>query len=240
MTGGRDLRRSVRLFSTFRLEQTRPEVFYGAIAQDSIELIADHHVVSGAMVVDVGAGREQFAEAFAAQGARYIAVDPDVSLLEPARPGGLTVLADGYHLPMADGTVDIAFSSNVLEHVAEPRRLVEEMTRITKPGGIVVVSYTNWLGPWGGHETAPYHFLGGYRAARRYARKHGHPPKNNFGESLFPISVADGLAIASSTPGTVLLDERPRYHPDWATWVLRVPGLREFVTWNLWFVLRRV
>ena len=248
MARHRDLKRSVRLFSTFRLEQSEPSVFYGAIAADSIELITDHHRVPGSIVVDVGAGRQQFADAFALQDAYYVAIDPDVSLLdptvaastEPDRAVGHTVLGDGYHLPIADASVDISFSSNVLEHVADPRALVAEMVRVTKPGGIIVVSFTNWLGPWGGHETAPFHFLGGYRAARRYARKHGHPPKNNFGESLFALSVAEGLDIARSMPGTVVLDERPRYHPDWATWVLRVPGLREFVTWNLWFVLRRV
>ena len=36
-----------------------------------------------------------------------------------------------------------------------------------------------------------------------------------------------------------VLDARPRYHPSWATWVVRLPGLREIVTWNLLLVLRR-
>jgi hypothetical protein len=31
----------------------------------------------------------------------------------------------------------------------------------------------------------------------------------------------------------------PRYHPWWATWVVRVPGLREILAWNLVIVLRR-
>ena len=39
------------------------------------------------------------------------------------------------------------------------------MVRVTKPGGLVFVSYTVWWGPWGGHETAPWHYLGG-----RFAR----------------------------------------------------------------------
>jgi hypothetical protein len=30
----------------------------------------------------------------------------------------------------------------------------------------------------------------------------------------------------------------PRYHPRWARWVVRVPGLREVAAWNVVIVLR--
>ena len=78
-------------------------------------------------------------------------------------------------LPFADASVDICLSSNVAEHVPQPWRLGREMLRVTKPGGLAVLSYTVWLGPFGGHETGLWHYLGGARAAARYARKHGHP-----------------------------------------------------------------
>lgn len=35
-------------------------------------------------------------------------------------------------------------------------------------------------------------------AAARYTRRHGHPPKNNYGSSLFAVSVADGLRWRST------------------------------------------
>jgi len=71
--------------------------------------------------------------------------------------------------------------------------MLAEMTRVTRPGGIVFVTFTNWLSPDGGHETSPWHYLGGERAAARYQRKHGKTPKNRFGDSLCPISVAEVL-----------------------------------------------
>ena len=61
--------------------------------------------------------------------------------------------------------------------------------------GIVFVAFTNWLSPWGGHETSPWHYLGGERAARRYQRRHGEPPKNRYGRSLYPVSVADAQLV---------------------------------------------
>ena len=95
------------------------------------------------------------------------------------------------------GVVDVCFSANVLEHVPDWRAMLAEMVRVTKPGGIIVVSFTNWLSPWGGHETSPWHYLGGDRAARRYQRRHGRPPKNRFGSSLYPVSVAGGAALGA-------------------------------------------
>ena len=55
-------------------------------------------------------------------------------------------------LPFADNSVDICLSSNVAEHVPRPWELGGEMLRVTRPGGLVVLSYTVWLGPFGGHE----------------------------------------------------------------------------------------
>ena len=31
----------------------------------------------------------------------------------------------------------------------------------------------------------------------------------------------------------------PRYHPSWARWTIRVPGVREVVAWNAVIVLER-
>ena len=83
-------------------------------------------------------------------------------------PAG-TVIGDGMNLPFRDDSVDLCYSSNVLEHVPRPWDMADEMLRVTRPGGIAFISYTVWYGPWGGHETAPWHYLGGARARRRYA-----------------------------------------------------------------------
>ncbi len=43
----------------------------------------------------------------------------------------------------------------------------------------------------------------------------------------------------AQAPRAEVLDVRPRYHPDWATWMARVPGVREAASWNVVVVLRR-
>ena len=205
------------------------------LARDSVRMVGEHGSLAGRTVLDVGAGPVQFAAAFAAAGARYVALDADPAELR-TRPA---VAGRGERLPVADRSVDVCFSSNVVEHVPAPWRFADELVRVTRPGGLVVVAYTNWLSPWGGHETSPWHYLGGYPAAERYGRRYGHPPKNRYGAGLYPVSVAAGLRWATGRPDADLVDARPRYLPAYARPLLRVPGLREIATWNLWLVLRR-
>ena len=124
-------------------------------------------------------------DAFTRAGATYYSVDVDSDLADDtgSPPDGSS--ASGTDLPFRTGSFDVAYSSNVLEHVSDPWRVADEMLRVVRPGGLAFISYTVWYGPWGGHETAPWHFLGGHRARRRYVRRLGREPKNRFGESLF-------------------------------------------------------
>ncbi|MDY3128361.1 MAG: class I SAM-dependent methyltransferase [Corynebacterium sp.] len=239
------LRRSIKLLRSFKYEQTRPDVFYGGLATDTAAqiaaLAADCSLsLADAPVLDVGGGPGYFAAAFAHHGAHYFGVEPDAGEMSAA---GISVAnavrGDGTALPFADDTFSVVYSSNVAEHIPHPFDMAEEMVRVTRPGGLMVFSYTVWLGPFGGHETGLWpHYLGGHFARRRYEKKNGHPPKNVFGTSLFALSARAGLRWARSTPHTVVATF-PRYHPAWAWWITRVPILREFLTSNLVIVLQK-
>lgn len=231
------LARSVRLFRLFLREQSDPALFYSAFAEDSVAMLADVVDLAGRTVLDVGGGPGFFARSFAGAGARYVGVEVDAPVDAPAE--ALALRGSGTALPVRTASVDVAYCSNVLEHVADGRRLADELVRVTRPGGVVFLSFTPWLSPWGGHETAPWHYLGGRRAADRYARRTGHRPKNDFGTTLFAYRVSAALRWAHSRPDVEVVRAYPRYHPWWAWWVVRVPGLREVVTWNLALVLRR-
>jgi SAM-dependent methyltransferase len=242
-SGGHDLgdglRRSVALIRAFRVEQTDPDRFYSLLAADSVTTLRDVIPLERRLVVDVGAGPEQFARAFRAAGARYLPVDHDPSVAS-VQSGG--VVATAAALPFADDTVDVVFTSNLLEHVEEPEAVADELLRVVRRGGVLVISYTNWLSPWGGHETSPYHWLGGRRAHDRYTRKHGHPPKNRIDVTLFRVSVRQMLAWVRGVEADDRVDVlrlQPRYLPGWARHVLRLPGVREVLTWNLLIVLRK-
>lgn len=235
------LARSRELFAAFRYEQSDPARFYTLLAEDSARQVAHYTELAGRTLLDVGGGPGYFADAFRARGAHYVGLDADAGELSlhgrDVTEG--TVLGSGMALPFRTGAVDITYSSNVLEHVPDPELMADEMVRVTRPGGLVFLSYNSWYAPNGGHETAPWHYLGGRRAADRYARTHGRRPKNDFGTSLYKTSVAQMLRWLDRQTAVDTVDVTPRYHPAWARWVVRVPVAREVATWNLLLVLRK-
>jgi SAM-dependent methyltransferase len=235
------LARSRTLLKAFSYEQSDPARFYSLLAADSARQVAHYVELTGKTLLDVGGGPGYFADAFRDLGARYVGLDADVGelSLHGREVTQDTVLGSGMALPFATGSVDVCYSSNVLEHVSQPELMADEMVRVTKPGGTVFLSYNNWLAPNGGHETAPWHYLGGHRAAARYALKQGKRPKNEYGVSLFKTSVAQMLRWLDHQGGVDVIDVLPRYHPSWARWIVKVPVAREVGTWNLLMVLRK-
>jgi SAM-dependent methyltransferase len=235
------LSRSIRLFRLFLAEQADPETFYASLAEDAVQQVAGHCELDGQTVVDVGGGGGWFTAAFQARGAHCYLFEPDPAELHgrTTAPAG-AVVADGYWLPVRDGGADVAFSSNVLEHVPDPIGLIEEMIRVTRPGGLVYLSFTNWYSPWGGHEMSPWHYLGPEYAKRRYIRRHQRKPKHEYGVNLFPVHVGRVLRAMRARADIEIVEARPHYYPRWCRLLVRLPGLREFATWNLRLIMRRI
>lgn len=70
--------------------------------------------------------------------------------LDPERIIGAT----GESLPFEDNHFDIVYSSNVLEHTADPMQVLREAVRVVKPGGIVQLVCPNYLSYFDGHYAA--------------------------------------------------------------------------------------
>jgi ubiquinone/menaquinone biosynthesis C-methylase UbiE len=64
------------------------------------------------------------------------------------------VTADMTALPFADGAFNKTVSVAALEFVADEKRTVAELFRVTKPGGVVVVATLNSLSPWAARRSA--------------------------------------------------------------------------------------
>lgn len=233
--------RSAHLVQLFRHEATDPDAFYTFLADDTVECLEGFGPVAGAMAIDIGGGPGYTAEALRGAGARCAVVEySDDELTLHGRTPVDAVRGDARSLPFRDGSVDLVHSSNVIEHLEGWDAMLDEMVRVLRPGtGVGYLSFSNWFSPWGGHETSPWHYFGGHFAVRRYEQHYGRPPKNSFGTTLFRLDIGPVLRWFEARDDVEISRVAPRYLPDWMQWIVRVPAVREFLTWNIAIVFRR-
>ncbi len=53
---------------------------------------------------------------------------------------GSDIVADVHDVPVANNTYSTAVSFDALEHFENPIKVVSEMVRVTKPGGLIIIS----------------------------------------------------------------------------------------------------
>lgn len=114
---------------------------------------------AGAKVLDMGAGSCPYRPLFAH--CRYQTQDfagLDADQLRHGNYGDIDYRCDIASVPVPDGEFDAILCTEVLEHVREPIKVVQEMARILKPGGRLML--TAPLGS--GIHQEPYHYYGGY------------------------------------------------------------------------------
>jgi 2-polyprenyl-6-hydroxyphenyl methylase / 3-demethylubiquinone-9 3-methyltransferase len=104
----------------------------------------------GAAALDVGCGGGLLAEEFARLGCRVTGVDPSETALAVARAhakaSGLDITyaaGAGEALPVADGAFPIVYCCDVLEHVADPARVVTACAQKLAPGGVFLFDTIN-------------------------------------------------------------------------------------------------
>lgn len=129
------------------------------------------HLLEGQMpppparVLEVGCGGGQLLRHLRQKGydVRGCELSPELVALHAGTEWEHAVFrASGTALPEPDGSYDVVISSDVLEHVPPEyrQRFLQEMVRVTKPGGRVVFTYwsrNNWS----------FRLYGGYHLLRR-------------------------------------------------------------------------
>lgn len=111
------------------------------------DVMAELH--SGAVVLDIGAGRRSALADLRPERVRLVAVD--VSVDELARNADITerVVADATrHLPFTDASVDMVASKFLLEHLADVEGFIRESARVLRPGGMFIHVFPATFAPF--------------------------------------------------------------------------------------------
>lgn len=94
-------------------------------------------------VLDVGCGQNPYKHLFNSRKTKYYAID----IVESGRFGyenSQNLKFDGQHLPFLDESFDYFLCTEVLEHVEEPQKLIDEIYRVlkSKAAGVITVPWS--------------------------------------------------------------------------------------------------
>lgn len=96
------------------------------------------------MLIDVGCGNGSKLKLAAQLGWKTLGIETDASAVQAAQVQGLSVVQGGYEL-LANyaGQADCLVCSHVLEHVHQPRHLLQLLLASLKPDGVLLLSAPN-------------------------------------------------------------------------------------------------
>lgn len=123
----------------YRKARTMLAVLHDAIGRDALR---------HATVLNIGCSTGYIDEALAPEVRELVGIDIDDDAVEHAQrrsdaPNARFLVGDAMDIPFEDARFDVAICSQVYEHVPDPRRMIAEMHRVLRPGGIVYFAATN-------------------------------------------------------------------------------------------------
>ncbi|MDC1067912.1 methyltransferase domain-containing protein [Candidatus Kapabacteria bacterium] len=97
------------------------------------------------LILDVGCGSAWVAEYFLQKGKKVISMDisesnPKKAIEKFPSPNHSGLIADVFHLPIKDNSLDCIIASEIIEHVINPKEFINELLRALKPKGKLIIT----------------------------------------------------------------------------------------------------
>ncbi|MAZ57741.1 MAG: SAM-dependent methyltransferase [Gammaproteobacteria bacterium] len=145
----------------FKLFKPLEKIFaYNRMRRDRWLTKQANKIPKGSKVLDIGAGGCPHREKF--NHCKYFTQDftqlSDLQIQNQEGYGRIDFVSDILEIPVPDKSYDAILCTEVIEHIPDPISAIQEMSRILKPGGILLITAPLQSGL---HQE-PYHFYGGY------------------------------------------------------------------------------
>jgi ubiquinone/menaquinone biosynthesis C-methylase UbiE len=159
------------------------------------ELLTEN--VSGKTLLDAGSGTGWFSREAALRGAKVVSLDVGENILAQVAKKCDTqrIVGSVLNIPFEDDYFDFAICTEVIEHTAHPKEAVQEIYRVLKKNGILILTVPNkiWhfaiaianklkLRPYEGYENWV-----GWFELQRWLREVGYSIVETKGIHLFPF-----------------------------------------------------
>lgn len=226
-----------------------------------------HSSFASKNVLDIGCGYGGKLSAYSKENPSFTCgVDIQMDVLRGARgylrdaTRTVVACADAAALPFADSSFDVVLSDDGFDHFKEPHRVISEMTRVLKPGGLALVSFVPYYSRDCSHMSeyllVPWHHVFFSRTALRQAldliaaRSEKHLESetarrtpvegvfNVFENYLSRLTFA-GLKRALRANRGITLVRMRRQSQDWARPLSYLWGVNELFVDCVYFVLRK-
>ncbi|WP_257875706.1 class I SAM-dependent methyltransferase [Thermoanaerobacterium thermosaccharolyticum] len=123
--------------------------------EDDLKLAIDKLRKGDELVLDVGTGRARMAYALAKYGYCVVSIEYDINILKKARESTNLVNGDGkivfiqgdaHHLPFLDESFGVVASYNAMHHMKDYKKAIDEMVRVCKCDGKILITELNESG----------------------------------------------------------------------------------------------
>ena len=184
-------------------------------------------------VMDLGSGRGGYSSEFAKKGAKVVAVDMTDEFFRKIKNVNF-ILSDARELSFKENSFDFVFCSGVIEHIPEQGKVLKEIKKVLKVGGLFYLSFPPFWSPVGAHQFKPFHYLGeeaAVKLSRKFYNVRSLKYNDRYGK-LYKTKISNIKKLIKKT-NFKIRDIKTRLSPiNFA----RIPILNEFLTWHVEFL----
>jgi len=116
------------------------------------EIIKNAHITENNVILDVGCGSGVVSNICANLAKTVVGTDISVNAVSYAKSKKIKnasfLIADAQNLPFKSSTFDVAICGEIIEHLPEPEKMVNEVTRVLKKNGRICISTPNSTSFW--------------------------------------------------------------------------------------------
>ncbi len=132
----------------------KPSLIFGWGQQKRFDLVKRNVELSGKRILDVGCGIGMYSQKFFEKGAKVLGIDIDDENIKKAKELSPEIdfwVAKAEALPFENNSFDLIFLNEVLEHVDDDKRVIQESLRVLRPEGKIIIFAPNRFFPFETH-----------------------------------------------------------------------------------------